>query len=174
MSISMNSRVGVDRIAAMARKLGLGVPLDIDVPGERGGLIPTRAWKKEHFDKFWLKGDVSRRDRPRLCPGDAAATRRNDSPRGQWRVCCSAAPDARIRRRGRQSGGPTSFPHTGISERSRKFLLQALDEAVNHPRGTAFKSRIEHPGRVFGGKTGTAQVRRITMLERDAGCAEKP
>ena len=56
MSISMNStKVGVDRIAAMARKLGLGVLLDIDVPGERAGLIPTRAWKKEHFDKFWLK-----------------------------------------------------------------------------------------------------------------------
>ena len=36
-------KVGVDRIAAMARKLGLGVPLDIDVPGERSGLIPTRA-----------------------------------------------------------------------------------------------------------------------------------
>ena len=35
---------------------------------------------------------------------------------------------------------------------------------MNHPRGTAFNSRIEDPGRIFGGKTETAQVRRITML----------
>ena len=75
------------------------------------------------------------------------------------------------------SAEPPPFPHTGISERSRQLLLQALDEVVNHPRGTAFKSRIEDPRRVFGGKTGTAQVRRITMLEREAGIQknrEKP
>ena len=99
-------KVGVDRIAAMARKLGLGVPLDLDVPGERGGLIPTRAWKKEHFDKFWLGRDAS--PRSACYVRNAAATRRNDGPRGQWRVYRSAAPDAKSWC-GRQSAGPPSF-----------------------------------------------------------------
>ena len=76
-----------------------------------------------------------------------------------------AAPDAKIG--GADGKGRTDIlSASGISERSRKFLLPALDEAVNHPRGTAFKSRIEIHSR---GKTGTAQVRRITMLERDVG-----
>ena len=33
-------RVGIDRIAAMARKLGFGSPVGLDIPGERGGTDP--------------------------------------------------------------------------------------------------------------------------------------
>jgi Cell division protein FtsI/penicillin-binding protein 2 len=61
------------------------------------------------------------------------------------------------------------FPAIGISARSRQILMHSLDEAMNHPRGTAYSSRISEPGRVAGGKTGTAQVRRITMMERESG-----
>jgi len=174
----LSLKVGVDRIAAMARKLGLGVPLDIDVPGESGGLIPTRAWKKEHFDKFWLKGETLL---AAIGQGYVLATPLQLAVMTARAVNGGYAVLPRLTRESVgedvKAVGPPYFPHTGISERSRQFLLQALDEAVNHPRGTAFKSRIEDPGRAFGGKTGTAQVRRITMMERDAGVRknrEKP
>src|SRR5918994_2112665 len=39
-------RVGVDAIADMARRFGLGQSLGIDLPGERPGLVPDRAWKQ--------------------------------------------------------------------------------------------------------------------------------
>ena len=48
-------------------------------------------------------------------------------------------------------------------------IRDALDETVNTQRGTAFRSRIEDPALAMGGKTGTAQVRRITKAERDTG-----
>src|SRR3546814_2360357 len=37
------------------------------------------------------------------------------------------------------------------------------------PRGTAYRARIKEEGFELAGKTGTSQVRRITMAERAAG-----
>src|SRR3546814_14879572 len=44
-----------------------------------------------------------------------------------------------------------------------------MDAVSNHPRGTAYGARIKEEGFELAGKTGTAQVRRITMAERAAG-----
>ncbi len=163
-------KLGVDRIAAMARKLGLGAALDIDVPGERAGLIPTRAWKKDHFGKSWLKGETLVAAIGQgyvLTTPLQLAVMTARAVNGGFAVLPHLTRDAAGADGSRAE--PLSFPHTGISERSRQLLLQALDEAGNHPRGTAFRARIEEPGRAFGGKTGTARVRRITMVERETG-----
>jgi cell division protein FtsI/penicillin-binding protein 2 len=39
-------RAGIDRISEMAVRLGLGEATGIELPGERAGVIPTRAWKQ--------------------------------------------------------------------------------------------------------------------------------
>ncbi|MEC9266738.1 MAG: penicillin-binding protein 2 [Pseudomonadota bacterium] len=51
-------RVGVDRIAAVCNRLGLGEPTGIELLGERGGLIPTRAWKREKRGQPWHMGET--------------------------------------------------------------------------------------------------------------------
>ena len=48
-------------------------------------------------------------------------------------------------------------------------IKQGLDDTVNSPQGLAYSSRILTPGREMGGKTSTAQVRRISMEERSRG-----
>ena len=40
-------KTGIDRIASMARRLGMGQILGAGLPGEQRGLIPTRAWKRQ-------------------------------------------------------------------------------------------------------------------------------
>src|SRR3546814_11031782 len=40
-------RIGIERIEAMAKRLGLGQLLNIDLPGERPGLIPSREKSEE-------------------------------------------------------------------------------------------------------------------------------
>ena len=50
-------RTGIDRIAAMANRLGLGIELDLDLPGQRTGLIPTREWRIGH-GHAWNIGDT--------------------------------------------------------------------------------------------------------------------
>ena len=53
-----------------------------------------------------------------------------------------------------------------------KFLLNSLYEATNEPGGTSYASRIS--GKLkFAGKTGTAQVKRITESERDRDLKNK-
>lgn len=49
------------------------------------------------------------------------------------------------------------------------FVLNSLKEAANNPKGTVYRSRIHDPRYRMGGKTSTAQVRRITMKERLSG-----
>jgi penicillin-binding protein 2 len=44
-----------------------------------------------------------------------------------------------------------------------------MDSVSNHPRGTAYRYRIEDEGHQLAGKTGTAQVRRISLAERETG-----
>jgi penicillin-binding protein 2 len=44
-----------------------------------------------------------------------------------------------------------------------------MDRVVNHQKGTAYGARIKEEGMEMGGKTGTAQVRRITKQQRAEG-----
>ena len=50
-------RTGIDRVSAMAHRLGMGTELDIDLPGQRVGLCPTKDWRisKGHP---WQLGDT--------------------------------------------------------------------------------------------------------------------
>ena len=48
-----------------------------------------------------------------------------------------------------------------------KFVLDAMFKSTNELYGTSFSSRIEDPKYQFAGKTGTAQVKRITEAERE-------
>ena len=61
-------RLGIDKMAEAAHALGLGSPTGIELPGELGGLIPTRAWKMARFGVPWQQGEtLSHRHRPGLC-----------------------------------------------------------------------------------------------------------
>ena len=163
-------KLGVDRIAETARKLGLGETLELELPGEKNGLIPTRAWKQRHFGKSWLKGETLV---AAIGQGYVLTTPLQLAVMTARCVNGGYAVMPKLTRHAIDEGSDrenaADFPAIGISARSRQILMHSLDEAMNHPRGTAYSSRISEPGRVAGGKTGTAQVRRITMMERESG-----
>jgi penicillin-binding protein 2 len=52
---------GWSRLQDWARRFGFGTPTGIDIGGEAAGLLPTPAWRKQHFqsswDKAWNPGD---------------------------------------------------------------------------------------------------------------------
>ena len=52
--------VGPDRIAATARKFGLGEIQDIGIPGQKPGLVPDTAYKRRNFprDPVWHAGET--------------------------------------------------------------------------------------------------------------------
>ena len=51
-------RLGIDKIDEAAHKLGLGAPTGIELPGERSGLIPPKAWKQATFGVPWQQGET--------------------------------------------------------------------------------------------------------------------
>ena len=153
-------RTGIDRIAAMARKLGLGAPTGVELPGERGGLIPTKAWKQEARNESWHVGET-------LIAGI-----------GQGYVLATpiqlATMTARLANGAdavlpRLIGGETAPRELGIDSRYLRVVRRGLAAVTGSRRGTAWKARIEEAGFEMAGKTGTSQVRRISRLERRLG-----
>jgi penicillin-binding protein 2 len=164
-------RVGIDRMSAMAKRLGLGQSLDFDVPGERSGLIPTREWKQATIGVPWQLGETLVSG---IGQGYVLATPL------QLAVMTSRLINGGLAVKPRLTLAPPGVdpadepPHDfkplGLSETARRIVIQGMVEVVNNPQGgTAWGSRITEKRFAMGGKTGTSQVRRITLAERDRG-----
>ncbi|MDM7945218.1 MAG: penicillin-binding protein 2 [Oceanibaculum nanhaiense] len=176
----VSKRLGIARIAAMAERLGLGQTLGFDLPGERPGLIPTREWKQARMGKPWHQGETLIAGigqgyilttplqlavmTARLVNGGIAVTPHltRHLP-GQGGLQTVALPGA-------LPGSEGGFPSLGIAQEHLRLVRTAMAAVTNDPNGgTAYRARIAEAGMEMGGKTGTAQVRRITMAERLTG-----
>ena len=62
-----------------------------------------------------------------------------------------------------------SVPRLNISTRNIELVKQGMYEVVNGAGGTASRAKFNINGAKMGGKTGTTQVRRISMKERAGG-----
>ena len=164
-------RAGVDRISQMARKLGLGYVLGIDLPGERGGLMPTRAWKLATQGKAWAQGETLVAG---IGQGFVLATPLQLAvmtariANGGFAVEPHLARE-KIEGRGLTARAETRYPSLGIPAAHIALVQKAMSGVVNDPRGTAFRARILEPHMAMAGKTGTSQVRRISVQERASG-----
>jgi penicillin-binding protein 2 len=164
----MSLDVGIDRIAAMARRMGLGSKLGIDIPGERPGLIPDQQWKKQKLHQVWNKGESLVNA---IGQGFTLTT-----------PLQLAVMTARLVNGGlpvkpylAQSAGETNLhantitESLGLNPAHLAIVKGGCDAVINGARGTARGSKIKEEGYSFGGKTGTAQVKRITMEQRRRG-----
>lgn len=157
-------RVGIDNIHNMARMLGMGKVLGIGLDNEKGGLIPSKAWKKAKYDAVWTQGDTANAG---IGQGYVLATPMN-----------LATMLARV-----VNGGYAVIPtftkpteeqlqkikRLDISTRNIELVKEGMFEVVNGAGGTAGRARFNINGAMMGGKTGTTQVRRISMKERLSG-----
>ncbi len=55
---NVGQTVGETYLGDWAKKIGMGKPLGIDLPGEASGLIPTDQWKEDNFHQVWYPGDT--------------------------------------------------------------------------------------------------------------------
>src|SRR5690606_5855587 len=51
-------RVGIVRLAAMARRLGLGQTYDFGLPLQKPGVVPDPGWKRSHIGEPWYPGET--------------------------------------------------------------------------------------------------------------------
>ena len=159
-------KVGIDRISAMARRLGLGIKHDIPMSAVTRGLNPNRTWKQTAHGQEWLIGDsvnaVIGQGYTLASPLQLAvmtariASGRTVKPRLIKSVNGIEQP----------SGAGVSL---GLNENNLRQVRKAMFEVSNNRRGTAYRSRIIDDAYRMAGKTGTSQVRNITPAERAAG-----
>jgi penicillin-binding protein 2 len=159
-------RLGIDKMEEASRKLGLGAPTGIEMPGETSGFIPSRAWKRQRFGIPWQQGETLVNGIGQgyvlttpiqLCTLAARlASGRAVTPRIAHAVGDAILP--------RAIPGPLPF-----SDDAFAAVRDGLNAVTNEVGGTAFAWRISEPGFEMAGKTGTAQVRRISKEERITG-----
>jgi penicillin-binding protein 2 len=164
-------RCGIDRIAAMANALGLGERTGLDLAGERAGLMPTREWKMKATGVPWQQGETLVSG---IGQGNVLTTPLQLAVMTARIVNGGVAVKPRLTRElfGRDGGfapRQAEFDSIAVAKPHLDRVVRAMDAVCNSPRGTAYKARIEQPAMAMGGKTGTAQVRRITLSEREAG-----
>ena len=161
-------RVGIDRIAAMAHRFGLGTELEIDLPGARPGFMPTREWRIGQGHP-WNLGDTVvtgiGQGYIQVTPlqlADLCRARRHRAQGG-------AAPDAQAGRRAaaRIAAGRLARPRP-----VRAFPAHRARRHVGggeRAGGTAPAAKLPDQRWQMAGKTGSSQVRRVSREQREQG-----
>jgi penicillin-binding protein 2 len=156
----MVRRVGYDAIAPIARSVGLGQKFDLPFSTQRFGTVPDSAWKLKRYKEAWTVADSL------------------NASIGQGYVLANPLQLAVMASRlasGRQlvprlvADAPYQQAAPLASTPEQLAIVRDAMFGVVNSGGTGGASRIQVPGVTLAAKTGTAQVRRITMAERRSG-----
>ena len=156
---NLSIKVGINNIAEVAEDFGLGQAYAMNLINQKKGIVPSKKWKKEKLNQSWYGGETL-----------IAAI-------GQGYVLTTplqlAVMTSRI-----ASGGEIILPSIVKSVNKKRFkkmekysnsikiIKEAMFKVVNNNKGTAYKSRSSNFK--FSGKTGTSQVKKITLAERES------
>jgi penicillin-binding protein 2 len=150
---SMAHRVGYDAIAPVAKLLGLGQEFDLPGTSQRYGTVPDAAWKMRRYNQKWTDADSL----------NAAI--------GQGYVSVSPLQLAVMTSRIASGhnlvpsllfGKPKPLgPALPFTDEQLAVTREGMFNVVNGG-GTGARSRLQLDGIQMAGKTGTAQVRRLT------------
>ncbi len=164
----MARRVGINRIAAMGRRFGMGVDLEVELPGTRRGLMPTREWR-EAQGRPWNIGDTIvhgiGQGYYQLTPLSLATmTARLASGRALQPHLTRSIGGRAVR-----GSRPEDYPSLGIADRDLRLIRDSMWAVVNEGGGTAASARLPGGYGQMAGKTGTTQVRRVSREQRERG-----
>ena len=161
-------RTGIDAIAAMANRFGLGVRPAIELPEARAGLVPTRAWRERH-GHHWNPGDTVVHGIGQgfleIAPVQLAtmvariATGRAVEPHLTRSVNGTLTPGA----------DPGFWPALDVPAPYLHAAREGMWAVVNEQGGTAPLARLDLPGVQLAGKTGSTQVRHVSREAREHG-----
>ncbi len=153
--------VGNQAIADMAREFGLGQKFDLPVPGQAAGIVPDEAWKQRRYAKEWTVAETLN---AAIGQGYLIA-----NPLQLAVMAARLASGKRVEPRLLADGPRAAAPPLAIAPEHLAIVRQGMVDVVNGAGGTATRSKIMVDGVVMAGKTGSAQVRRITTAERRRG-----
>ena len=157
-------RLGVDKLSDTAKKFGLGEKVFGNLfENEKNGLVPSTFWKKNALGKNWLLGET-------IITGIGQGYIQSTP----IQLCLMTAQIA--------NGGYKIYPKIIMDNNDNeedkfkllinqtsniKIIQDAMFSSTNEIRGTSYGSRLKDVKYQFAGKTGTAQVKKITERDRE-------
>ena len=166
--------LGIQRIHDAMERMGFGQPTGIDVPGERGGIMPSPDWKK---------GAFARREQQVWFPGETVIV---GIGQGYWTATLLqlAKSTALLATRGKhfrprlvralvdpttgtiEDRAPAPLPSLELKHAENwETIVDAMVAVTSGPRGTA--TRVGRGASYsIAGKTGTAQVFSVGQTEK--------
>jgi penicillin-binding protein 2 len=153
-------QAGAEVISSMAHRMGFGEKFDLPVPTQRYGTVPDPNWMQTKYHRKWEMYDTI------------------NMSIGQGNVLVNPLQLAVMA--GRIASGKAIVPHIlrtktmpqpaalPVTAEHLEFVREAMRDVVNRA-GTAGIAKLPVDGVLLAGKTGTAQVRRISMAERNSG-----
>lgn len=155
-------KLGIEKISEMSHRLGLGTTYDLGLENQKAGVIPNRQWKKEKLNASWQQGET-------VIAGI-----------GQGYVLVTPLQLVTMLSRVVNGGyevNPTLIKTKKASPSNKinlnnnhiEIVKQGMFEVVNGIGGTAARAKLKLKDIKMSGKTGTTQVRRISLKERAEG-----
>jgi penicillin-binding protein 2 len=156
----LGERLGVDKIAAYAKRFGFGAPLGVGLENEKGGNIPTAAWKEKKFGKKWFRGETLPvaigqgyvLTTPLQLASMIATVANEGTVYRPFLVKRVVDPDGKTIK----EFTPQVMARTGIKPASYREVKTGLLAVVNEAKGTGGLARLYEVK--VAGKTGTSQV----------------
>ena len=186
--------LGVDRLNETAKKFGLGNVVLGEYFNEKKGVIPSTKWKKEVIGQNWYLGETlingigqgyiqttplqlclmtaqlangGHKIYPKIISDNEESIEsikqkmKLASENNKENLKLLSVPEKLF------NTNEKKYHALYRNKENVKFVLDAMFSSTNEVYGTSFSSRIEDPKYQFAGKTGTAQVKRITKEERE-------
>lgn len=152
----MGVKIGIDTLATSSEAFGLGKKTNIDLPGERSGIMPSRIWKKNARGASWFDGDTINvsigqgfmlTTPLQLAVMTASIASRGDLIQPQIVKSINGVENPTIK----------VTESSKISDKHWNYIHESMRDVVHSNRGTARGINKDLTYNIAG-KTGTAQV----------------
>ena len=155
-------KVGIDKIALMMKKLGLGQYYNIQIHDRAKGVVPNIQWKLKRDGLNWSLGETLNASIGQgylLTTPLQLVTMVSRIANSKFAVSPSLI----------MSSENKKFNELNIDIEHLNFIKKAMEKVVVGRNGTARNYKIGSKNIEMAGKTGTVQVVRISEAEREQG-----
>ncbi len=151
-------KIGIDDIANMAKEFGLGKKTSLELQNEKKGIIPNKKWKKDNLKESWFGGET-------LVSGIGQGYMLT-TPLQLVVMTAMIANEGKKIRASVLNSFQEDYESINLPNNFFKIIKKCMNKVVNEERGTAYKSKSNKID--YSGKTGTSQVTKITIEERES------
>jgi len=193
----MSRRLGVDRLNVTAQKFGLGKKVFNNLYSEeKKGLVPSTKWKKEILGQGWVLGETlitgigqgyiqttplqlclmtaqlangGFKIFPRITVQENQDSLEKIKYKIQENMTTEFDEATSLMKTAEEFFADSDKEYSKLyrNQENIKFVLDAMFGSTNDWNGTSYRSRFEDKKYQYAGKTGTAQVKKITKLQRE-------